>query len=110
MRGDRTLILGTNRGRRVRLEVSGDTLLWRGTENVATTIHEVKGAAWREQRISIAALVLAALALAWAQTQSPWPAACAIVVASVLGVRRMFRPQRTLSLSLADRVLRMHVR
>jgi hypothetical protein len=105
----RVEIRGSARGRRVRLEVSGDTLIWRAAENVATTIYEVKRAVWREHRISFVAIAIATLSFAWGQSATPLPAACGVAVASVVGVYRFWRPQRTIALVLADRVLRMEV-
>ena len=111
----RVVLAGLAYGRPATLEIADATLTWRAThgmppqaENVVTTIHEVRAARARTQRVAGSAAVLAAAGAVLLATGHVAVAIAIWVVAVVLAVRRCARPRHTLTLALrGDRELRL---
>jgi hypothetical protein len=101
------VITGRAYGRRATLEIAGDTLMWRAqrgarrlSENIATTIHDVRDARWHDLAWSGGGLVLLGLGAMWAASEG--------VVAGLVLWRRL-RPRHILVLDVGDRRLVMRV-
>jgi hypothetical protein len=106
------VIVGRAYGRRATLEIAGETLVWRAqrgaanlSENIATTIHDVRGAAWIDMRVSRGGLALAALGGIWAASENPLHGAIAIAAGAALLAWRAVAPRRYLVLDVGDRRL-----
>ncbi len=110
------VITGRAYGRRATLEISGDTLMWRAqrgarriAENIATTVHDVRDARWRNLRWSGGGLVLLGLGAVWAASEGGLAGMAASVVGAGLVIWRWLRPRQLLILDVGDRRLVMRV-
>jgi hypothetical protein len=106
------ILVGRAYGRRATLEIAGDTLTWRAqrgaanlAENIATTVHAVRGATWLDLRVSRGGLVLAALGAIWAASESVLQVALALAAGAALLVWRALAPRHYLVLDVGDRRL-----
>ena len=110
------VITGHAYGRRATLEVAGDTLMWRAqrgarriAENIATTIHDVRGARWLDQAWSGVGIGLLTYGAVWTVLQGVGGGlAAGALGAAALAWRRM-RPRRFLVLDIGDRRLVLRV-
>lgn len=110
------VITGHAYGRRATLEITGDTLMWRAqrgarriAENIATTIHDVRGARWRDLTWSSLGLGLLTNGAVWTVLQGAiGGVAVGAIGAALLAWRRM-RPLRFLELDIGDRRLVLRV-
>jgi hypothetical protein len=109
------VISGTAYGQRATLDISGDSLTWRARpigelpENIATTVHDVSGGTWLEQRTSFPGLVLVGVGIVWTFTHGPIAGALAGAAGIALFAWRRSRPRRLLVLDLGNRRLVMNV-
>lgn len=110
------VITGHAYGRRATLEITDDTLVWRAqrgappiAENIATTVHDVRGARWIELAWSRGGIVLCGLGALWAASEGVVGGLAAAAVGVALLVWRRLRPRRFLLLELADRRLILQV-
>jgi len=110
------VITGHAYGRRATLELAGDRLMWRaqrGTrriaENIATTIHDVRGARWLDLAWSRGGAVLLGLGAVWAASESIAAGIAAAAVGAGLVIWRRLRPRHFLVLDVGDRRLVMKV-
>lgn len=109
------VITGHAYGRRATLELAGDTLMWRAqrgarriAENIATTIHDVRGARWLDLAWSRAGLALLGFGAGAATHSVASGLVLAAIGAAALAWRRM-RPRRFLVLDIGDRRLVLRV-
>jgi hypothetical protein len=109
----RAVIAGWAYGRRATIEIAGDAITWRAQrgapENIATTIHNLRGATWIERAWSIPGGILAALGGVWLITEGLAWGSATLVVAITLIAYRHARPLRYLALDLGDRQLVLRV-
>lgn len=109
------VISGHAYGARATLEVSGDSLTWRARpsgelpENIATTVHDVSGGHWIEQRTSLPGIVLVGVGVVWSFVYGAVAGAMAIAAGAALLWWRRSRPRRMLILDLGGRRLVMDV-
>jgi len=111
------VLAGHAYGRRVTLDVSGDTLTCRAQrgslqptpENIVTTVHDVREVRWVEQAWSLPGGALALLGGLWTFTEGLLWGVLALGVAAALLVHRRLRPRLFLALELGDRRLVMRV-
>jgi hypothetical protein len=110
------VITGHAYGRRATLEISGDTLMWRAqrgarriAENIATTVHDVRGARWHNLVWSGGGLVLLGLGAMWAASEGLAAGMTAAAAGAGLVVWRWLRPRHVLVLDIGDRRLVMQV-
>ena len=110
------VITGHAYGRRATLELAGDRLMWRArrgarqiAENIATTVHDVRGARWLDLAWSRGGTALAGVGAMWAITASLAAGLAATAVGlAMLGFRRL-HPRRFLVLDVGDRRLVLRV-
>jgi hypothetical protein len=110
------VITGHAYGRRATLELAGDRLMWRArrgarqiAENIATTVHDVRGARWLDLAWSRGGTALVGIGAMWAITASLAAGLTATAVGlAMLGFRRL-RPRRFLVLDIGDRRLVLRV-
>jgi hypothetical protein len=110
------VITGHAYGRRATLEITGDTLMWRAqrgarriAENIATTVHDVRGARWLDLAWSRGGTALAGIGAMWAASESPAAGLAAAGVGLAMVVWRRLRPRHFLVLDIGDRRLVMRV-
>jgi hypothetical protein len=110
------VITGRAYGRRATLEIAGDTLMWRAqrgarriAENIATTVHDVRDARWRNLMWSGGGLVLLGLGAVWAASEGVIAGMAASAVGAGLVIWRWLRPRQLLILDVGDRRLIMRV-
>jgi hypothetical protein len=110
------VITGHAYGRRATLEIAGDTLMWRAqrgarriAENIATTIHDVRGARWVDLMWSRGGGALVGIGAMWAASESLPAGLAAAGVGIALLVWRRLRPRHFLVLDVGDRRLVMQV-
>jgi hypothetical protein len=110
------VITGRAYGRRATLEIAGDTLMWRAqrgarrlSENIATTIHDVRGARWHDLAWSGGGLVLLGLGAMWAASEGVVAGVAAASLGAGLVIWRRLRPRHVLVLDVGDRRLVMRV-
>jgi hypothetical protein len=115
------VITGHAYGRRATLEIAGDTLTWRArrgtfprtgplvSENIVTTIHDVRLAQWLELPWSYAGFATIALGVAWILTETLLPGAIAVGVGAALVGWRRAHPRQFLILDVGDRRLVLKV-
>lgn len=110
------VITGHAYGRRATLEVSGDTLMWRAqrgahrvAENIATTVHDVRGARWLDLGWSRGGTVLVGLGAVWAASETLAAGVAAAAIGVTMVIWRRLRPRRFLVLDVGDRRLVLHV-
>ena len=109
------VISGHAYGQRATLEISGDSLTWRARavgelpENIATTVHDVSGCHWVEQRVSLPGLILVGVGIVWTFMYGVVEGAFAIACGAALFAWRRSRPRRMLILDLGNRRLVMDV-
>jgi hypothetical protein len=110
------VITGRAYGRRATLEIAGDTLMWRAqrgarriAENIATTVHDVRDARWRNLMWSGGGLVLLGLGAMWAASEGVIAGLAAAAVGAGLVIWRWLRPRQLLILDVGDRRLVMRV-
>jgi predicted dienelactone hydrolase len=110
------VITGHAYGRRATLAIAGDTLMWRAqrgarriAENIATTIHDVRGARWLDFAWSRGGAALIALGAMWAVSENlPWGIATGAAGLALVVWRRL-RPRHFLVLDIGDRRLILRV-
>ncbi len=107
-------ITGTAYGRPASIEVTGDTVMWRAkpdtaAENIVTTIHDIRFASWRSQRISWPGLGFVALGGVWILGDAFIVGAIAFTVALVLLALRFTQPRRQLVLEVGSNQLVLEV-
>jgi hypothetical protein len=110
------VISGTAYGRPATLEVTADTITWRAVrgftgvaENIVTTVHDVRFAAFLELRWSWAAAAIGALGALWLATEGPLIGILALATAVGLAAWRFAVPRRFLVLELGSTRLVMKV-
>jgi hypothetical protein len=110
------VITGHAYGRRATLEIAGDTLMWRAqrgarriAENIATTVHDVRGARWRNLMWSGGGMLLLGLGAMWAASEGVIAGMTASAVGAGLMIWRWLRPRQLLILDVGDRRLIMRV-
>lgn len=110
------VITGHAYGRRATLEVSGDTLVWRAqrgarriAENIATTVHDVRGARWLDLAWSRAGVALAGFGAMWAASESIAAGVAAGAVGLAMVIWRRLHPRHFLVLDVGDRRLVLRV-
>ena len=107
-------ITGTAYGRPASIEVTGDTVMWRAkpdtaAENIVTTIHDIRFANWRSQRISWPGVGFVALGGVWILGEAYLVGAIAFTLALVLIARRFTKPRRQLVLEVGSNQLVLDV-
>ena len=110
------VITGHAYGRRATLEIAGDTLMWRAqrgahriAENIATTIHDVRGARWLDLAWSRGGFALVGIGAMWAASESVAAGLAAAAAGVAMLVWRRLRPRHFLVLDVGDRRLVMRV-
>jgi hypothetical protein len=110
------VITGHAYGRRATLELAGDRLMWRArrgarqiAENIATTVHDVRGARWLDLAWSRGGTALVGIGAMWATTASLAAGLTAAAVGLTMLVFRRLRPRRLLVLDVGDRRLILRV-
>jgi hypothetical protein len=109
------VINGQAYGANATLEISGDSLLWRARptgevpENICTTVHDVAGGHWIEQRVSLPGIVLLGVGAFWIYMYGILEGAFAIAVGVALLYWRLRKPRRMLVLDVGSRRLVMNV-
>jgi len=110
------VITGHAYGRRATLAVAGDTLMWRAqrgarriAENIATTVHDVRGARWLDLAWSRGGTALIGIGAMWAVTESLAAGLAAGAVGLAMLVFRRLRPRHFLVLDVGDRRLVLRV-
>lgn len=110
------VITGHAYGRRATLEVAGDRLVWRAqrgarriAENIATTIHDVRGARWLDLAWSRGGIALVGIGAMWAGTESLAAGLAAGAVGLAMLTWRRLRPRHFLVLDVGDRRLVLRV-
>lgn len=107
-------ITGTAYGRPASIEVTGDTVMWRAkpdaaAENIVTTVHDIRLANWKSQRISWPGVGFIALGAVWIVGEGFLVGAVAFGIALALLVRRFARPRRRLMLEIGSNQLELEV-
>ena len=109
------VISGHAYGQRATLEICGDSLTWRARaagelpENIATTVHDVAGCHWIQQRVSLPGVVLVGVGIVWTFMYGVIEGAFAIAAGGGLVAWRRSRPRRMLILDVGARRLVMEV-
>jgi hypothetical protein len=110
------VITGHAYGRRATLEVAGDTLMWRAqrgaqriAENIATTVHDVRGARWLDLAWSRGGGALVGIGAMWAASESLTAGLAAAAAGAAMLVWRRLRPRHFLILDVGDRRLVLRV-
>jgi hypothetical protein len=110
------VITGHAYGRRATLEITGDRLIWRAqrgarriAENIATTVHDVRGARWLDLTWSRGGTALAGIGVMWAVSESLAAGVTAGVVGAAMLAWRRLRPRHFLVLDIGDRRLVLRV-
>lgn len=110
------VITGAAYGRRATLELAGDRLMWRAqrgarriAENIATTVHDVRGARWLGLAWSRGGIALIGIGAMWAVTESLAAGLTAGAVGLAMLVWRRLHPRHFLVLDVGDRRLVLHV-
>ena len=110
------VITGHAYGRRATLAITGDTLVWRArrgarhiAENIATTIHDVRGARWLDLAWSRGGAALLAIGAMWGASETLATGIVAGAVGLGLVVWRRLRPRHFLVLDIGDRRLVLRV-
>lgn len=110
------MITGHAYGRRATLELTGDTLMWRArrgaqevAENIATTVHDVRGARWVDRAWSPGGAALIGLGALWAASEGAVAGGVAIAAGVGLVIWRRLRPRQFLVLDVGDRRLVLQV-
>jgi hypothetical protein len=110
------VITGHAYGRRATLEVAGDRLMWRArrgareiAENIATTVHDVRGARWLDLAWSRGGAVLVGIGTLWAASESLPAGIAAGAIGLAMVVWRRLRPRHFLVLDIGDRRLVLRV-
>lgn len=110
------VITGHAYGRRATLELAGDRLMWRArrgarqiAENIATTIHDVRGARWLDLAWSRGGTALVGIGAMWAVTESLAAGLAAGAVGLAMLTWRRLRPRHFLVLDVGDRRLVLRV-
>jgi len=110
------VITGHAYGRRATLAIAGDTLMWRAqrgarliAENIATTIHDVRGARWLDLAWSRGGAALIAIGALWGASEGLVAGAAAGALGLGLVVWRRLRPRHFLVLDIGDRRLVLRV-
>ena len=109
------VITGHAYGRRATLAIAGDTLMWRAqrgarriAENIATTVHDVRGARWLDFVWSRGGALLIGFGAMWATLHVPTGVATGAVGVALV-IWRRFRPRHFLVLDIGDRRLVLRV-
>ncbi len=107
-------ITGTAYGRPASIEVTGDTVMWRAkpdaaAENIVTTVHDIRLANWRSQRVSWPGVGFVALGGVWIVGEGFLVGAVAFGIAIALLARRYTRPRRRLILEIGSNQLELEV-
>jgi hypothetical protein len=110
------VITGHAYGRRATLELAGDRLMWRArrgarllAENIATTVHDVRGARWFDLAWSRGGIALVGIGAMWAITESVAAGLAAGAIGVAMLAFRRLRPRRFLVLDIGDRRLILRV-
>ena len=110
------VVTGHAYGRRATLAITGDTLVWRAqrgarriAENIATTIHDVRGARWLDLAWSRGGAALLAIGAMWAASETLATGIVAGAIGLGLVVWRRLRPRHFLVLDIGDRRLVLRV-
>jgi hypothetical protein len=110
------VITGHAYGRRATLEIAGDTLMWRAqrgaqriAENIATTVHDVRGARWLDLAWSRGGGALVGIGAMWAASESLTAGVAAAAAGAAMLVWRRLRPRHFLILDVGDRRLVLRV-
>ncbi|HEX7837973.1 MAG TPA: hypothetical protein VF469_10950 [Kofleriaceae bacterium] len=110
------VITGHAYGRRATLEITGDTLMWRAqrgarriAENIATTVHDVRGARWLDFAWSRGGGALVGIGAMWAASESVTAGLAAAGAGVAMLIWRRLRPRHFLILDVGDRRLVMRV-
>jgi hypothetical protein len=109
------VINGQAYGANATLEINGDSLLWRARptgevpENICTTVHDVAGGHWIEQRVSLPGIVLLGVGAFWIFMYGVLEGVFAIAVGIALLYWRFSKPRRILVLDVGQRRLVMNV-
>jgi len=110
------VITGHAYGRRATLAIAGDALMWRAqrgarriAENIATTIHDVRGARWLDFVWSRGGVALIGLGAMWAASENLPSGLATGAVGLALVVWRRLRPRHFLVLDIGDRRLVLRV-
>lgn len=110
------VITGHAYGRRATLEITGDTLMWRAqrgarriAENIATTVHDVRGARWLDLAWSRGGGALVGIGAMWAASESVTAGLVAATAGVAMVIWRRLRPRHFLVLDIGDRRLVMRV-
>lgn len=110
------VITGRAYGRRATLEIAGDTLMWRAqrgaqrvAENIATTVHDVRDARWRNLMWSGGGMIVLALGAMWAASEGIVAGVTMAAIGAGLVIWRWLRPRQLLILDVGDRRLVLRV-
>jgi hypothetical protein len=110
------VITGHAYGRRATLEIAGDRLMWRAqrgahriAENIATTVHDVRGARWLDLAWSRGGAALVGVGTMWAVSETAVAGIAAGAVGAAMLVWRRLRPRHFLVLDVGDRRLVLRV-
>ena len=110
------VITGHAYGRRATLAITGETLMWRAqrgarriAENIATTIHDVRGARWLDFAWSRGGTALAGIGAMWAASESLVTGIALGAVGAAMVIWRRLRPRHFLVLDIGDRRLVLRV-
>jgi hypothetical protein len=110
------VISGTAYGRPATLDVAGDRLTWRAVrgfsgvaENIVTTVHDVRFAAYLELRWSWAAGAIGVLGGLWLATEGVVLGIAALAIAASLLAFRIVWPRRFLVLEVGSSRLVLRV-
>lgn len=109
------VISGQAYGAQATLEINNETLIWRARqpgelpENICTTVHDVAGGHWIEQRVSLPGVVLLGVGAFWIYMYGILEGAFAIAVGIALLYWRHRKPRRMLLLDVGTRRLVMNV-
>jgi hypothetical protein len=110
------VITGHAYGRRATLEITGDTLMWRAqrgapriAENIATTVHDVRSARWRDLAWSRGGGALIGLGALWAASEGVVAGVATAAAGLALVIWRRLRPRQFFVLDVGDRRLVMRV-
>ena len=110
------VITGHAYGRRATLAIAGDTLMWRAqrgarriAENIATTVHDVRGARWLDLAWSRGGIALVAIGALWGASEGLVAGVTTGALGLGLVVWRRLRPRYFLVLDIGDRRLVLRV-
>ena len=110
------VITGHAYGRRATLELAGDRLMWRAqrgahriAENIATTVHDVRGARWLDLAWSRGGTALVGIGAMWSITAGLAAGLTAGAVGLAVLIWRRARPRHFLMLDVGDRRLVLRV-